>query len=289
MPRRFAYKAPPPTLAPVVGLPTTGVVVVRGRSPGGVISQARLDPHSYSTPVLARELALAWAGRFANETEASLASVFDHKGAIVDLLDYCGRVSAPGSLSCRNLTAALLDDWQDDLARRYPSAHSGAAGDKAGKVFAHLRHLRAMDPKAVGREALERACKPTSYPSGPHSQPLPEFCASDLRRLIPAAVTDVWETERRINTGRDMVANAEDPRRSGRWTFPNVVWLAAQGELTVAELRANLTPRWRDWDDALRQAAPKVAGHNTGGRVGELARYAYRHVFPHPLDLVGHF
>lgn len=289
MPRRFAYKAPPPALAPVVSLPTAGVVVVRGRSPGGVIEQAKLDPDSYSTPVLARELAMAWARRFANEAEANLTSVFGHKGAIVDLLDYCRRVGVPASLSCRSLTASLLDDWQENLALRYPPAQSGLAGQKAGMVFAHLRHLAAADPTALSAGAAERACKPTSYVSGAHSQPLCEFSASDLRRLIPAATAGVRETEWRIRTGRELLANAENPRRSGRWTFSNLVWLAVREELSVTELRQNLAPRWRDWDDSLRQAAPKMAGHNVAGRVGELVCCAYRHVFPHPLDLVGHF
>lgn len=288
MPRRFAYKAPPAVLAPVVSLPTVGVIVVDGRSPGGVIQQAKLDPTRHATPVLARELGQAWAERFADDAEPSLASVFEHKGAVVDLLEYCGRVGAPRDLSTRTLTAEFLDDWQDDLAARYPPASSGKAGQKAGIVFAHLRRIAATGPTAVAAGALARAGQRTSYPDGQHSRPLCEFSASDLGRLIPAAIAEVWETERRITAGRALVAEGEDPRSSGRWTFPNLVWLAARAELTTALVKQNVPARWRCWDDSLRQAAPKMARSNVGGQIGQLVKAAYRHVFPHPLDLVGH-
>lgn len=288
MPRRFAYKAPPAAVAPVVSLARVGVIVIEGRHPGGVMDRVKLDPTSYATPVLARELGQAWAERFADDAEPRVASVYRHKGAVVDLLEYCGRVGAPRDLSTRTLTAEFLDDWQDDVALRYP-AKSGKAGQKAGIIFAYLRRIAAMDPASMAPGVRERACKPTSYADGRHSQPLCEFSASDLRRLIPAAIADVWETERRIAAGRALVAEGEDPRRSGRWTFPNLVWLAARAELTTALVKQNVAVGWRCWDDSLRQAAPKMAGHNVGGQIGQLVKAAYRHVFPHPLDLVGHF
>jgi hypothetical protein len=68
-----------------------------------------------------------------------------------------------------------------------------------------------------------------------------------------------------------------------------LVWLADRGELSAALLRQNLPGWWSRWDESLRQQAAQTGGGNRGGNVGQLVRVAYRHVFPHPLDLVGHF
>lgn len=57
------------------------------------------------------------------------------------------------------------------------------------------------------------------------------------------------ETEGRIARGRTLVARGEDPRRYGRWTFENLVWLAAAGELSLPLLKDNLPRLWQDWDD----------------------------------------
>ena len=144
MPRRFAYKAPPAAIpAPVDRLARVGRIVVEGRCPGGVVAPVALDPAKYTTPVLARELAQAWAERFAGDAQPSLATMYRHKSAVVDLLEYCSRVGAPVELSCRGLTATLLDDWQDDVAGRQPG-QSHVAGQNAGIVFALLRRVSAV-------------------------------------------------------------------------------------------------------------------------------------------------
>jgi hypothetical protein len=291
MPRRFAYKPPPPQQTPVSveRVARVGSIVVEGYRPGGAVTLARLDVGSHATPMLAGELGQAWADRFAGDARPNVTTVFGYKRAVVDLLEYCGRVGAPPGLSCRTLTAGLLDDWQDDVARRYPSRQRFMAGRLAGIVFGLLRRIAAIDPGAVAPEALERAGKPAAYSSSFFAEPLCEFTLSDLGRLVPAAIAGVWEAERRIAAGRVLVAEGEDPRVRGRWTFGNLVWLAAAGQLSTALVRENLPGHWRDWDDSLRQNAPKMAGQNLVGQVGRLVKSAYRHVFPHPLDLVGHF
>jgi hypothetical protein len=289
MPRRFAYKHTPAAVpAPARDIDRVGRIVVEGRSPGGVVAPVTLDTAKYATPVLASELGRAWAERFAYDAQPSLASIYRHKKGVVDLLEYCGRVGAPAGLSCRALTAGFLDDWQDDTAGRCPPGQSHPAGLNAGIVFALLRRIAATEAGAVAPEALARARKPAAYSSTADTQPLCEFTVSDLRRLVPAAIRGVWDTERRIAAGRGLVAEGEDPRGSGRWTFTNLVWLAARGELTTALVKENVPGLWRCWDDSLRREAPKTAGHNCGGNAGQLVKAAYRHVFPHPLDLVGH-
>ncbi|HEY5985656.1 MAG TPA: hypothetical protein VIV12_04625 [Streptosporangiaceae bacterium] len=291
MPRRFAYKEPArlPPPKPADCLPRIGLIVVDGRRPGGVVEPVTLDLTRYRTAVLARELGQAWAARFAGEAEPSFATACQHKKAVADLLAFCDRTGAPAGLSCQTLTAGLLDDWQDDAAVRYPPGSSRMAGQNAGIVFALLRSMAARDPGSVAPGALARARKPAAHPNSDYSEPLCEFSGPDLRRLIPAAARTAWETEQRILAGRQLIARGGDPRRSGRWTFPDVVWLAARGELTVALLRSSLPGSWRHWDDSLRERAAKTAGDNRGGNIGQLVKAAYQHVFPHPLDLVGHF
>jgi len=290
MPRRFAYKEPPRVPPEPAGrLPRIGLIVVGGRRPGGVIEPVTLDVTRYRTAVLARELGHAWAARFAGEAEPSFATACQHKKAVADLLAYCDRTGASAGLSCQTLTARLLDDWQDDTAVRYPPGSSRMAGQNAGIVFALLRSMAARDPGSVAAGALARARKPAVHPNNDYSEPLYEFSGPDLRRLIPAATRTARETEQRILAGRQLIARGGDPRRPGRWTFPDVVWLAARGELTVALLRSSLPGSWRRWDDSLRERAAKTAGANRGGNIGQLVKVAYQHVFPHPLDLVGHF
>lgn len=290
MPRRFAYK-PPPRVAParLEHAARVGTIVVEGYRPGGAMTLVRLEVGDYSTPVLAGELGQAWAGRFASDARPNVTSVFGYKRAVVDFLGYCARAGAPPRLSCRALTAGLLDDWQDDAAARFPPKRRYLVGQHASRVFGLLRRVDANSPGAVAPEALERASKPAAYSGSVHWEPLCEFSEADLQRLVPAAIAGVRETERRIATGRALMAEGADPRVSGRWTFANLVWLAATGELSTALLKENLPARWRDWDHSLRQQAPKTAGQNVGGQVGRLVKQAYRHVFPHPLDLVGHF
>ncbi|MGH9259030.1 MAG: hypothetical protein ACRD08_03890, partial [Acidimicrobiales bacterium] len=125
MPRRFAYK-PPPVLSMTVTdrVARVGRIVVAARRPGGVIEPVTLDVTGYRTAVLARELGEAWAARFAGDAKPSFATARQHKRAVVDLLAYCDRTGAPAGLSCRTLTGRLLDDWQDDVAVRYPPARS---------------------------------------------------------------------------------------------------------------------------------------------------------------------
>lgn len=291
MPRRFAYKPPPPQQTPVLveRVARVGSIVVEGYRPGGAVTLARLDVGRQTMPILAGELGQAWADRFAGDARPNVTSVFRYKAAVVDLLEYCGRVGARPGLSCQTLTAGLLDDWQDDVADRYPSKQKYMAGRHAGIVFGLLRRIAAIDPAAVAPEALERTGKPAAYSSSFSAEPLCEFTLSDLGRLVPAAIAGVWEAERRMAAGRVLVAEGEDPRVCGRWTFGNLVWLAAAGQLSTALVRENLPGHWRDWDDSLRQQAPKTAGQNLVGQVGRLVKTAYRHVFPHPLDLVGHF
>jgi hypothetical protein len=291
MPRRFAYSEPPestPSYRPAP-LARVGVIVVQARRPGGVVVAITLDPARYATPMLARQLAQAWAERFATEAQPSFHTVGEHRRAVVDLLNYLGRVGAPANLSCRALTAELLDHWQDDAAARFSPGHGvRAAGQNAGVVFALLRRIAENDPAAVAPAALARARKPAAHAYNNDSTPLCEFTTADLRRLIPTAMRGVWDTERRILAGRALRTEGEDPRGSGRWSFANLVWLAAGGELTMALLKQHLPQYWRDWDQTLRQRAGTRAG-DYRGRVGQLLRLAYQHVFPHPLDLVGHF
>ena len=291
MPRRFAYKEPPlvPSPRPADRVPMIGLIVVGGRRPGGVIEPVTLDVTGYRTAVLARELGRAWADRFAGDAEPSFATACQHKKAVADLLAYCDRAGAPAGLSCQTLSAGLLDDWQDDAAGRYPPGRSRMAGQNAGIVFALLRAMAARDPGSVAAGALARARKPAAYPNNDRSEPLNEFTGADLRRMIPAATRTVREAERRVLAGRQLITEGGDPRQQGVWTFANLIWLAARGELTVALLRRSLPGSWRRWDDSLREQAPRTAGANRRGNIGQLVKAAYQHVFPHPLDLVGHF
>lgn len=247
-----------------------------------------LDLSKYPITTLARQLGQAWADSFAGDPEPSYATVHQHKAAVVDFLDYCRRAGARPGLSCLDLTVELLDAWEDDAASRYPPSQSRMAGQNAGILFALVRSIAAARPGTVAPGALGRARKPSAYPNNDYCEPLCEFSRADLRRLVPAAIASVSLTDQRIHDGRRLLAEAEDPRRSGHWGFANVVWLAARGELSVALLRERLPRLWRCWDGSLRERAPKVAGDNSGGNITQLVRTAYRHVFPHPLDLVGH-
>ena len=292
MPRRFAYQEPPglaPAEQAASPVPRIGLIVVDGRRPGGVTEPVTLDVTRYRTAVLARELGQAWAARFAGDARPSFGTARQHKQAVADLLAYCDRAGVPAGLSCQTLTAELLDAWQDDAAVRYPPGRSPMAGQNAGIVFALLRRMAAAGPGSVAPGALARARKPAAYPNTGYSEPLCEFSGPDLSRLIPAATRTARETEQRILAGRQLIATGDDPRQSGRWTFPGVVWLAARGELTVALLKRNLPGSWQRWDDSLREQAGRTAGGNRCGNTGHLVKAACRHVFPHPLDLVGHF
>ena len=226
-------------------LPRIGLIVVGGRRPGGVVEPVTLDVAGYRSVALARELGQAWAARFAGDAEPSFATACQHKKAVADLLAYCDRAGTPAGLSCRVLTAGLLDDWQDEAAARYPPGRSRMAGQNAGIVFALLRAMAARDPGSVAAGALARARKPAAYPNNDRSEPLCEFSGPDLRRLIPAATRTVRETEQRVLAGRQLIAGGGDPHQSGVWTLANLVRLAPRGALTGALLRRSLPASWR--------------------------------------------
>ncbi len=288
MPKRFAHseieKSPDDEAAPSVT--PIGLIKVHAEKPGGQVAATTLDVNRYRCRRLARELGEEWQ-RWAGLTATRYGGVRDHYEAINDLLLFCDRSAPePDVMDSAGLSVDVLDRWEDDMAGRY-SARSDIPGKRASQLFRYLRAIEERTPGRLDPAVVKRLTQPPTRPNSASYRPVADFTKGELDRLIVTARRTVRSTERRIAEGRRLVAEGGDPRLTGPWTWPNLVWLAARQGLTVELIRAHMPRWWAQWDESVR--AVSSADEGGRGKLGAVVALAYRHVFPHPIDLMGHF
>jgi len=260
---------------------------VSAEIPGANIITTTLNVNRYRCRRLASELGEEWQRWAALANPARHGSVRDHYEAINDFLLFCDRAAPDAAqLDSAWLTLDVLDQWEDDMAGRY-SARSDVPGKRASQLFRYLRAVEQRTPGRLDPDVTKRLTQPPTSPNSAFNQAVPDFTKAELDRLIVVARRTVRSTERCVAEGRRLAAEGADPRVTASWTWPNLVWLACQQELTVDLVRARMPRLWVDWHESVRALSLPIA--NGRGRVGEIVTLAYRHVFPHPIDLMGHF
>jgi hypothetical protein len=275
----------PPASARAV--PDLGPLTVEGTRPGGTTAPVVLDPATFGCARLVAELGRAWvrhesmgAGRHASAKEwrASVVAFGRHVDAVCP---------AAATMSVAAISVEVLHGYEAALAARCP-AYSDLPAKRASQLFALLRSVEFDHPGVLDRAVAARLGERTARPNNRQGLPVADFGDGERLRLIEAARSSALGTEERIRRGRTLVAYADgSDHASDGWGWPQVVAAAARRELTVSGLRAVLPRRWKALPDDLRGLLP--VSTNGKPRVGELVTLAYRHVFPHPLDLIGHF
>lgn len=290
MPRRFAYQQAPPSGGEAVGPSSPprgdlGPLAVHAVRPGGAPTMLMVDPAAFACRRLVGDLGRAWV-RHAAMGAGRHGTVKEWRVSVVEFAGYVDAACpSPETMTVAAITVGLLHGYEDALAGRHP-ATSDAPAKRAGQLFALLRNIEADRPGSVNEAVLARLGERTAHPNNRRGVPLADFGERERLRLIEAARSTAFHTEQRIRTGRALIASAAGEDH-GSPTWPGMVAAAARRELTVAGLRAQLPARWTHLPDGIASLLPATT--NGRPRFGELVALAYRHVFPHPVDLMGHY
>ncbi|MFJ5276794.1 hypothetical protein [Streptomyces parvulus] len=247
----------------------------------------RIDPAEFRCSLLAGQLADAWLDY---HRKAGLASSSTYVAAIRSFLAFADSHLAAAGLDPgeARLDGGPIDlteiiyPWEEYLLPRYKPT-SNRPNVMAGALLILINHRAVRDTK-VPKRLRRRAEQPPTFRGG-SSEPLDEFANHERLVLRDAAQFDIRALEKRLSTGRALLAQGHDPRIAGWRSLPNLVWAARHGIMEIPALQAHFPAHIKWWPDELKEllADPPYKAR-FAGKYGVMTTVSGL-LFPNELDL----
>lgn len=232
----------------------------------------RLDPSLYACRELVGDLADVWVelcGKGLTYSQAARVGV-----AIRSLATWCD-AQKRGPRTVSELDGAAMASFESTLAAKYPPP-SNRAGEIASTIFELLRYADNVPHVELDPSIRRRLEAPPANVQRRRSAPLADYTDDQLVRIARHALSDALADERRLATGRSLLASSPGAVAPG--SLASLIQLASRQALSADTLMegVDLLPETRRDLDALVPCA----------RANHLVAAAYRYLYPSMRDLL---